>query len=639
MANYNEVIITHEEKCQGCNRCLRSCPTFGANISYEINGEFKVKVDHEKCIQCGHCITVCEHNARDYIDDTEQFFNDLSRGERIAIIAAPSVKVNFSDYRRLFGYLKSKGVQAFYDVSYGADITTWAYLRVIKQQGLSSLIAQPCPPIVNYIERYQPEQLNQLAPIHSPMLCAAIYIRKYLKKNYRLAFLSPCIGKRQEIKDATTNGNVQYNVTFKKLQEYLDSNGESITRYREVEFDELGLGLGFLFSRPGGLRENVEAYAPNAWVRQIEGSELAYDYLKSYGDRIVKHKPVPLIVDILNCPQGCNLGTGTCKNISIDDVDYTFNELKQSRLKEKNLLAKKIHQLYSYFDKHLKVEDFRRNYINRQKLDTIKEPTEEEYKSILQQMHKSSYESQHLNCAACGYHSCMEMAKAIFNKINQPSGCLDYNRREIQIEKEELEAKTLELSKALDEVSRMSEERMQRAEYLKSQVANITTSIREVSICSEDNAKQIELICQEVQNILTTTNTLRDSITTMREKLSQFIEASVTLVSISKQTNLLSLNAGMEAARAGEEGRGFMVVAREVRNLAEQSKKVVESTINDEKIMNEMIQKIQAIADELDIKTNAVNDAITNISATIQEVTAKGEEVAATALSLVGDQE
>ena len=102
---------------------------------------------------------------------------DLAMGDPIHLLVAPAAKVNFSDLPRLLGWLKSMGVANIYDVSFGADISTWAYLKARQELSLSSVIAQPCPSVVNFCERYMPELLPSLAPIQSPLICMAIYLR------------------------------------------------------------------------------------------------------------------------------------------------------------------------------------------------------------------------------------------------------------------------------------------------------------------------------------------------------------------------------------------------------------------------------------------------------------------------------
>ena len=221
MGDSMNIISLDEEKCQGCNKCIRNCPVIDANTAYIVEGQNKVKVNEEKCIRCGKCIEVCDHNARDYIDDTQRFFKRHTIKKPVSIVETPSIIVNFPDYKRIFGYLKSIGVKIIYDVSFGADITTWAYLKAIREKKLLTVISQPCPVIVNYIEKYQPELVDYLAPVHSPALCTAIYLKKYLKVEDNIAFLSPCIGKIDEIKSPNTNGYIEYNVTYNKLAQYL----------------------------------------------------------------------------------------------------------------------------------------------------------------------------------------------------------------------------------------------------------------------------------------------------------------------------------------------------------------------------------------------------------------------------------
>jgi len=175
-----EIIKSKNNLCTGCNRCVRECPMEATNITYQDeDGNIKVKIDHEKCIDCGRCITACKHNARYFEDDTERFFYDLSKGAGISLIAAPSIRTNIPDYKKLFAYLKTLGVNKIYDVSLGADICIWAHIKHIENSGSLPIITQPCPAIVSYCKLYHHDLLDKLSPIHSPMACTSIYIKKY----------------------------------------------------------------------------------------------------------------------------------------------------------------------------------------------------------------------------------------------------------------------------------------------------------------------------------------------------------------------------------------------------------------------------------------------------------------------------
>lgn len=437
-----EVIYINEEKCVGCNKCIGGCPADQANVAYLKDGQNKVRIDPDRCIHCGHCLEVCDHAARDYHDDTERFFADLRSGTPISVIAAPSIRYNLENYTKLFGFLKILGVNLIYDVSLGADITTWAYLKALDKYELDSVIAQPCPAIVSYIQKYVPDLIPKLAPVHSPALCTAIYLRRYANVTDRLAFLSPCIGKVSEFTDKNTYGIVQYNVTFKKLQAYIEMNDINIGQFKEHQFDDIGCGLGLTYSRPGGLRENVEFHTNGAvWVKQVEGSGHAYGYLREYAERVKTQKHLPRIVDILNCINGCNIGTGTCKNIASDDIDQAMNALKQAKIKEKSkkTLFNSQYVLFKQFDQQLELGDFIRSYRDDSALVKSADYTDEDYARVFNQMHKTTEESRKVNCAACGFGNCYAFAKSVLAGHNHLGNCINYNRKEVEIEKELME--------------------------------------------------------------------------------------------------------------------------------------------------------------------------------------------------------
>jgi len=186
------------------------------------------------CIQCGACFDNCHHGARNFEDDTEKFLADLREGKKLSVIVAPAFIANYpNEYKKIYGYLKSLGVAHIYSVSFGADITTWAYISYLKETGKQGLISQPCPAIINYIEKYQPELIPMLVPLHSPMMAEAVYLKKYKNATEDLVFLSPCIAKRVEINDKNTGGYVKYNVTFKKLLEAIGTKYQTATEAEE----------------------------------------------------------------------------------------------------------------------------------------------------------------------------------------------------------------------------------------------------------------------------------------------------------------------------------------------------------------------------------------------------------------------
>ena len=218
------MITFDSSKCVACNSCIRVCPSIEANKwVLDSSGKTVFDIDESKCIRCGACIKACSHNARSYEDDTERFWSDLRGGKEIVLIVAPAIKISFNgSWRHVLEFLKKHGVREIYDVSLGADICTWGHIRYMEQHKGEKIISQPCPAIVNYIKKYCHNALAHLSPVHSPMLCLAVYLRKYLGETRRIAALSPCIAKGDEFKET---GIVDYNVTFKRLGELMKREG------------------------------------------------------------------------------------------------------------------------------------------------------------------------------------------------------------------------------------------------------------------------------------------------------------------------------------------------------------------------------------------------------------------------------
>jgi len=408
-------IITGDN-CVGCNLCIAACPCDEANVAILEDGENRVYVDGSKCIACGACLQSCTHNSRDYIDDTERFFADLKAGKKISLIAAPALRCNVPEWSSLLGYLKSAGVATVFDASYGADICTWSYLRYITENNESEtgLISQPCPAIVNYIEKYVPELLSRLAPIHSPAMCTAVYMKKYKGMTESIAFLSPCVAKSYEISDPNTEGLIEYNVTFKKLLEYLQENGVDYRKSSATEYDNEEHGLGCVYSSPGGLKVNVERHMPGRWIYQVEGQPHVCEFLHEY---VNERADAPFLVDILSCEKGCNIGSGTCR--AEGDEAYAAS-------KAMFRVPVADGPDFSDFDEKLDLSDFVRGYTPKKIIPVFVDRHELETAFIA--MQKPTSELRLKDCRACGYTTCQKMAVAVAKGVNHVDNCVDYSR-------------------------------------------------------------------------------------------------------------------------------------------------------------------------------------------------------------------
>lgn len=635
----NEKLVYTSDNCVGCNRCIGVCPCPGANVAKTTkDGENRIVVDYERCIACGACIDACGHHARRFEDDTERFFSDLKSGKKISILLAPAFKANYEkEYERILGQLKALGVNRIISVSFGADITTWAYIKYITENHFYGGISQPCPAVVGYIEKYMPELLPMLMPVHSPMMCSAIYAKKYMEIKNDLAFISPCIAKKNEIDDPNCGGYIKYNVTFDHLVKYLKEHPVSGTPVT----DEIEHGLGSIYPMPGGLKENVYwLLGEDVFIRQMEGEKFLYHYLEKNKDLIEKNKTPYLFIDALNCSGGCLYGTAVEeKNADNEELCMAIQRIKAASKNEQKgrkgkesawskmiTPEKRLEALNKQFH-GLKLEDFIRRYSDKSGGCQILKPTQTQEQEIFHSMMKDTPVKQNINCKGCGYESCKMMVSAIFNGFNHKENCVYYARDLAIQEKESIDQLLGQINEQQKRSAELKDEIVGQINESFEELENVMDTIETGSRVNSEDSMAISESMIEVQSF---SSVLKDALEQIGDSIANLDKNNVDVITIASQTNLLALNASIEAARAGVAGKGFAVVASEIKTLAENSRIAADdSNKNNQEIKHLIDLLLQNVQKLLDIVSD-VNGNTQNLAESSKEMTASINTVGTT---------
>lgn len=492
----NDVIIVKPEKCAGCNACIRACPISEANITRQLDdGRFIVTVNADKCIACGACIKACPNSARDYIDDTEKCMAAIDE-EPVIVLVSPALRVTYpTQWKGILDWFKKKKCLV-YDVGFGADICSWAHLKAIEFNKLGSVITQPCSAVVNYIEMYKPMLLQNVSTIHSPECCSAIYISKYQKRTQKIAFLSPCPAKKREI-DAT--GLIQFNVTFKKLMDYFDKNDIRITNNEADDYDYEFEGtqglMGSVYSRPGGLKDNLTMRNPSISAISSEGPQRIYDELDKYA-AFSSAKKLD-VFDVMSCEYGCNDGAGTGKNWSCFDLAARMQKIEaniKAKLGTKTVLrGSSDERLYKKFDNELELSNFIRTY--RPVMGAMTLQSQSDVEEAFSDMHKTTEESRNINCGACGYKSCRQMAESISKGRNVPINCAFYARSVLLSDGSSH-------SKNSDRVKLITDKCKIFSERLSDDLRTITNNIDSVSVSVDEAKDRIHVVSGLLKNVI-----------------------------------------------------------------------------------------------------------------------------------------
>ena len=438
------VVWTIEERCKRCYSCIRECPAKAIRV---VKGQ--AKVIEERCLGCGHCVRVCSQYAKAVKSGVETTLAFLESEQPVVAMVAPSFPAGLPDLstEQIVGALRQCGFDKVVEVAFGADLVNREYYRLVNskknlegEEIALPLITSSCPAIYEMIERYVPELVPNLAPVVSPMVAMGRVVRRCYGEAAKRVFIGPCTAKKVEMLDPEVADAVDEVLTFGEVKELWQHLSVSPEKAAPGCFDPPYAYLGRLYPVSGGLLRSagLPFDLMNNEVVVTEGKQRVLKLLESLKNQEVKAS----LVDILFC-EGCISGPFT-------DTSVNFFTRKQKVVAYTDSLRMRT----NYAEWKKSILQFQDVVVRRSFKPSViekPEPTEDEIRLILKEI-KKAISSDELNCGACGYETCREYAKAVFQGIAEEEMCLPYVIEELQHTQKELQESLHDLADAQEQL-------------------------------------------------------------------------------------------------------------------------------------------------------------------------------------------
>ena len=160
------------------------------------------------------------------------------------------------------------------------------------------------------------------------------------------------------------------------------------------------------------------------------------------------------------------------------------------------------------------------------------------------------------------------------------------------------------------------------------QVSEVSTATTQMSAATQEISRQVTKTSQATHEAAGVTNDSANRIASLNEAATRITQVVSLISDIAEQTNLLALNATIEAARAGEAGKGFAVVASEVKSLAVQTASATQEISDQVTGMRTAVEETVASMSTISQQVETISDIASGVASAVEEQTSTVDQIA-----------
>ncbi|WP_282039785.1 [Fe-Fe] hydrogenase large subunit C-terminal domain-containing protein [Saccharicrinis aurantiacus] len=412
---YHAIKVDHNV-CYGCTHCMHVCPTNSIRVN---NGKAHILID--KCIDCGECLKNCPVNAI-YVDQ-DDFSNIYEYKYRVALVPAVltgQFPTNISE-EEIFGEMNKLGFTHVYHAEDMAPVIKELINYQISEDTDKPLISTFCPAVVRLIQVKFPLLLPHLVDTLPPIDASAIYYRKLLveegipENEIGIFYITPCAAKIASIKNnlsssnSNINGVINMSFLYNRIYGAIKNNNSCTTK--NPLLSEL-------------TQDSIKWSLSRGELSQIDGTGLAVDEINNVIEflELLENGEVPELdfLELRTCDQGCAGGALLQGNrfLTVERIKTRVKKLKINSFQE------------SYWDKCKDV--FNNKACLKYEVKEAKPAVlDKDFSKALKKMERIRDLMCFLpgiDCGACGSPSCQTLAEDIVQGHSNLSNCVFLQR-------------------------------------------------------------------------------------------------------------------------------------------------------------------------------------------------------------------